>query len=421
MIDNGSPAGYWGLLRDNRSFRRLWYAQIASELGDWLDLIALYALLQRLTGSGEALGALVVAQFLPGAIVGPFAGVIVDRLSRKQVMIAADLCRAVLVLLFLFVHDPSQVWIIYAVMFLKESLTSIFEPAREAVLPYLVSREELVPANAIAGLTWSVMLAGGAALGGLVSGLLGTDAAFVLDSASFLVSAGLLASIPIQETHLEGRKEAGSLQEFREGIGYLVGQRDVALYALSKALWSITGGGILVVIPLLGKEFPYGEDGALSIGLLFAARGLGAGIGPVLAQRLGGTSTTFLRRMIGPGFFLMALGYIGVSQSPFLGPAALAIVVAHTGASIQWVFSTTLLQLGVPHRLQGRIFAIELALFTLATAISSYATGLAKDAGWSPQYLALSLGLLALLPALAMTGLLWPERVEDRLTERLEG
>jgi hypothetical protein len=323
-------------------------------------------------------------------------------------MIVADLCRAALVLLFLLVRNPGQVWLIYVVMFLKESLTTLFEPAREAAIPYLTVREELVAANAIAGLTWSIMLAGGAASGGLVAGLFGTDVAFLLDSGTFLLSAAIIATIPIQETHLGETRSASSLHEFGEGIRYLLGQRDVLLYALCKTLWSVGGGGILVVIPLLGEEvFPLGADGALSIGLLFAARGVGAGLGPVLAQRLGGTSVVFLRRLIGPGFLIMALGYACVSQAPSLWLAALALVLAHSGASIQWVFSTTLLQLTVPHRLQGRVFAIELALFTLATAASSYLTGLASVAGWSPRQLALLLGGLALPPALLVTVLLW--------------
>lgn len=403
-----ASTGYWPLLRDNRNFRRLWYAQVTSQLGDWLDLIALQALLLRLTGSGLALGGLVVAQFLPGALFGPLAGVLSDRFSRRSIMIITDLCRAGLVLLFLFVHDPDQIWIIYLVMFLKESLSALFEPAREAVIPYITVREELVAANAIAGLTWSIMLAGGAAVGGLVAGFFGTEVAFVLDSASFLLSAAIIATIPIQEAHLDEPRQASSLQEFGEGIRYVFSQRDVLLYALSKALWSIGGGGVLVVIPLLGQQvFRLGADGALSMGLLSAARGLGAGIGPVLAQRLGGTSEVFLRRMIGPGFLLMALGYAGVSQAPFLWLTALAMVLAHSGASIQWVFSTTLLQLTVPHRLQGRVFAIELALFTLAVAASSSLTGAASTSGWSPQHLALLLGSLALPPAFLMTILLW--------------
>src|SRR5205823_1432593 len=149
----------------------------------------------------------------------------------------------------------------------------------EAVIPDVVAREELVAANAISGLTWSAMLAGGAALGGVVAGTLGTELAFVLDAGSFLLSALFTGAVPVHESHLEGRPRAHPLEELREGIGYLVTHRDVALYALSKTLWSLGGGGVLVLLPLFGKEvFPLGQDGALSMGVLYAARGVGAGI-----------------------------------------------------------------------------------------------------------------------------------------------
>jgi MFS family permease len=127
-----APVGYLALLRDNRAFRRLWYGQIVSQLGDWFDSIALFALLLNLTGSGQAVGALLVAQFLPSTVVGLWAGVVVDRLPRKLVMIAANLGSAALVLLFLLVRDPGQVWIIYVVTVLKMSLVSFFDPARTA-------------------------------------------------------------------------------------------------------------------------------------------------------------------------------------------------------------------------------------------------------------------------------------------------
>src|SRR5262245_60557643 len=111
--------GYIALLRNNQPFRRLWYGQIVSQLGDWFDSIALYALLQRLTGSAQVVGLLLVAQFLPSTIVGLWAGVIIDRLPRKLVMIATDLGRGLLVLLFLFVRDADQIWIIYVVTICK--------------------------------------------------------------------------------------------------------------------------------------------------------------------------------------------------------------------------------------------------------------------------------------------------------------
>jgi hypothetical protein len=401
--------GYRALLRRNRPFRRIWYGQIVSQLGDWFDSIALYALLLRLTGSGQAVGILLVAQFLPSTIVGLWSGVIIDRLPRKLVLIAADIGRAMLVLLYLMVHDASQVWIIYVVMVLKVSLTSFFEPARSAVIPAVTTRDELVAANAIGGATWSAMLALGAALGGLVAGTLGTSAAFLIDSFSFLLSAAFIWGVSIPEHHLDGQARPSQLHELREGFAFISRHRDVALYTLTKALWSF-GGGVLLLLTLFGRRvFPLGVDGALSIGLLYAARGVGAGIGPILAQRWGGESVRFLRRAIGPAFFCTALGYVAFSTTPWLWLASLAIVLAHIGGSIQWVFSTTLLQMSVPNRLLGRVFAAELALMTLTSSISNYVVGTASDAGWSPQLLALAMAAAFIVPGVALTLLLWRE------------
>jgi MFS family permease len=399
--------GYIALLRRNRKFRRLWYGQIVSQLGDWFDLIALYALLQGLTGSGQAVGALMVAQFLPSAVVGLWAGVVIDRLPRKLVLIVTDLGRAGLVLLFLLVRNPDQIWIIYVVMVLKVTLSSFFEPARTAVIPNVTSNEELVAANGIGGATWSAMLALGAGVGGLVAGTLGADAAFIIDSASFLLSAAFIWNVSIQEEHLDGTPRASPLHDLREGFVFLLNRRDIALYALSKPLWSM-GGGVLVLLTLFGRRvFPLGVDGALSIGLLYAARGIGAGLGPLVAQRWGGESARFLRRAIGPSFFTTTIGYMIVSGAPSLPIAFVAIVFAHFGASIEWVFSTALLQMNVPNRLRGRVFAVELALLTLTTSISNYVVGVASDAGWSPQRLALAVAGIFVLPGSALTLLLW--------------
>ncbi len=399
--------GYVALLRRNQPFRRLWYGQVVSQLGDWFDSIALYALLLRLTGSGQAVGALMVAQFLPSTIVGLWSGVLIDRLPRKLVMIAADIGRALLVLLFLLVRDASQIWIVYVAMILKVTLTAFFEPARTAVVPNVTKPEELVAANGVSGATWSAMLALGAGLGGLVAGTLGTDAAFIIDSASFLLSAALIWRVPIHEAHLEHRPRH-PLHELREGFAFMFSRRDIAIYALTKTLWSM-GGGVLLLLTLFGRQvFPLGVDGALSIGLLYAARGVGAGIGPLLAQRWGGHSVQFLRRAIGPAFFFTAVGYIAFSGAPSLFLAACAVIFAHIGGSVQWVFGTTLLQISVPNRLQGRIFAVELALLMLTTSISSYIVGVAADAGWPPRTLALVVAGVFVPTGIVLTLLLWP-------------
>jgi MFS family permease len=295
---------------------------------------------------------------------------------------------------------------------------AFFDPARNAITPDVTSREELIAANAISGATWSAMLAIGAALGGVVAGTLGTDAAFIIDAASFVLSALFIWAVPVRETHLGERRPTSRLQEFREGLAFVFSHRDIALYTLTKSLWSL-GGGVLLLLTLFGRRiFPLGMDGALSIGLLYAARGVGAGIGPLLARRLGGDGERFLRRAIGPAIALTGAGYALVSGSPSLLLAACGVMIAHIGGSTQWVFSTALLQLNVPGRLQGRVFAVEGALLTLATALSSYATGVAADAGWSPRALALLLSGVFVLPGLALWLALWPAPREAR---RMEG
>lgn len=402
--------GYVELLRGNTPFRRLWYGQVVSQLGDWFDSIALYALLPRLTGSDQSVGLLLLAQFLPTALVGPWAGVVVDRLPRKLVMIGTDIGRALLVLSLLFVRDASLVWLVYLVVVLKFTLSAFFEPARTAIIPAVTRREELVAANAIGGATWSAMLAIGAALGGVVAGAFGTDVAFIIDAASFVLSALLIAGVRVTERHRESMPESNQLQDLHAGLRYMASDRDVFVYTITKGLWSI-GGGILVVLTLFGRElFPLGVDAALSIGLLYAARGIGAGIGPLIIQRFGDDSPAFLRRMLGPSFLLTGLGYTLAAFAPNLPLAALAVALAHCGGSTQWVYSTALLQMRVPDHFQGRIFAIELALLTLTSGISSYLTSLLADFGWSPTSLSLLMAALFVPPGVWLA---WRLRVRE--------
>jgi len=385
------PVGYLELLRRNKQFRMLWYGQLVSQLGDWFDSIAIFALLLRLTNSGTAVSLVLVAQFLPPAIVGLGAGVVVDRLPRKQVMIAADLVRAALVPLLLVIQSPDMVWLAYVATALKFAVGAFFEPARQAAIPSIVAEDELIAANAISSITWSAMLAIGAALGGVVVGFLGTTTAFVIDGLSFLLSAFFIARI-VLPARIANQTASTGLEDLREAARYLRQHPRITLYAFTKGFWSI-GSGALLLLSLYGRElFPLGKDSALSIGLLYAARGLGTGIGPVLASRFGGSTPRFLARAIAPSFIITGIGYACFGGAPSLALAALAVMFAHTGGSTQWTFSSALLQMVVPDRLRGRVFAIELVTLTLMTSLSSYLVGVARDAGYAPRTLALVVG-----------------------------
>ena len=242
-----APAGYLALLRRNRDFRLLWLGQVVSQLGDWFDTIALSTLVLQLTGSGRAVGLVLVARFLPSVFAGPLAGVIADRFNRRRVMIVSDVLRAIVVLGFLFVRRPDQLWLVYALTVLQLALSTFFEPARSAAVPSVVTPREIVAANAISSVTWSAMLTLGAAVGGVVAGRFGTDAAFVLDSLTYLVSAALIARIRLPKRPARPKRKltvarALGITDTLEGLRYVRTRPRVLATLLAKPAWGLGGG-----------------------------------------------------------------------------------------------------------------------------------------------------------------------------------
>jgi predicted MFS family arabinose efflux permease len=403
-----APVGYLELLRGNRNFRNLWLGQVVSQMGDWFDTIALYTIILNLTGSGRNVGLLMVARFVPSFVFGPLSGVVADRFSRRSIMILSDLLRAVVVLGFLVVRRADQIWIIYVITVLQLIFSTFFEPARTAAIPSIVSNRELLPANAISSVTWSAMLTLGAAIGGIVTGLFGTKAAFILDSLSFLASAAFIASIHFpkrperQKTKLSVGKVLG-ITDTLDGARYVKHRPRVLAFLLVKPAWGL-GGGILTLLAIFGEKiFPVGHSAATGIGVLFAARGIGTAVGPIVARRIAGEGRGRMQASIGIAFLIGGAFYIAFGTAGNFFFALLVLGLAHTGGSILWVFSTVLLQRGVEDRFRGRVFAAELALVTLTMGTSNYLTGELLDRfGWSPRIVTAGIGAFFLLP-----GVLW--------------
>jgi MFS family permease len=403
------PSGYLELLRSNRNFRQLWLGQVVSQLGDWFNTMALYALLQGLTEeSGRAIGLVLVARFLPSFIVGPLSGVVADRFSRRTIMIVSDILRAIVVLGFLLVRRPEHVWLVYALAILQLVFSTFFEPAKTAVIPSIVAGRELLAANAVASATWSVMLTLGAAFGGLVTGWLGTDAAFILDSVTYLVSALLVASVrfPRRPARVKTKLTVGKaigLTDTIEGVRYVRERPRVLALLMVKPAWGV-GGGILTLLTVFGEKiFPVGGKAAVGTGVLYAARGIGTAIGPIVARRFAGEMRQSMQTGIGIAFLVGGVGYMAFGGATNFALAILVLMVAHAGGSILWVNSTVLLQRAVEDDFRGRVFAAELALLTLTMAASNYATGELLDRfHFSPRAITIGIGIFFLLP-----GLLW--------------
>jgi MFS family permease len=407
-------SAYYALLRDNRNYRLLWLAQVVSELGDWFYALAVYNLLLELTGSkAQAVGLAVVLQVLPSAFAAPTAGVINDRISRKAIMIGADVARFFVVLGMLAVRTPGMVWLVYPLLFVETLGMAFFEPAHSSVIPNIVHEKQVLAANALSSITWSFCLAAGASLGGLVAVWLGRDAVFLLNAGSFLASAWLIGRMRFAEPHSAGRPplRARELFEFTpvlEGLRYM--RSDPRLFA---TVFVKGGIGLLgannVLLPILGERvFPVKAAGLdhsraamLGMSMLMGARGAGALLGPLVSGRWAGDRHSRMRSGILVGFLFAAAGYVCLGASTSLVVAILAVIAAHAGSSTNWVFSSTLLQIYTEDRFRGRVFSADYGLCMLGISASSYLAGVAIDLGVPARTFAVFIGFTMLVPATA--------------------
>ncbi len=409
-VNSISLASYVRLVRENCNFRRLWLAQIVSEIGDWFYTLAIYSLLLQLTGHASSVALALVLQVLPQTFIGPTAGVVNDRISRKRVMITADLVRAVIVLSMLLVRSKAIVWLVYPLLLLETIMAAFFEPARSSVIPNITTREDVIIANTLGSTTWSMNLVLGATLGGIVAALLGRDAVFILNALSFLISAWLVMGMNFAEPHAEsaGPLRIGELFDYSpivEGVRYIRGQRSLVATVFAKAGNLVIGPSWVLFTVMGQKYFPVRwhnmdpQRGAmLGMSMLLGARGLGSLIGPLFSAPWAGRQDRRLRLGILYGYLVIALGYALIGKAGNLWTACLWAAVAHCGGATVWVFSTTLLQLNTDDRFRGRVFSADLGLCMLTIAVGAWVSGWLLDVGISARTLVTATGVVMLIP-----------------------
>ncbi|HLW84366.1 MAG TPA: MFS transporter [Candidatus Sulfotelmatobacter sp.] len=410
-IPSISLASYTRLLRGNRNFRRLWMAQIVSEIGDWFYTLSIYTLLLQLTGRPGSVALALVLQVLPQTLVGPTAGVINDRLRRKHVMIAADLVRFVIVLSMLLVRSRSTVWLVYPLLLGETMMAAFFEPARSSVLPNIAARGEVLIANTLSSATWSVNLLIGASVGGVVAAFFGRDAVFILNALSFLASAMLISGMRFSEPHAESSaplrpRDLVDFSPVLEGIRYVRNHRLLRPTVFAKAGELMIGPSWVIFTVMGEREFAlhwHGMDAArgamLGMSILLGGRGVGALVGPLVSARWAARNDRRLQLGILFGYLTIALGYGALGGARSVWMASACAMLAHAGGSTVWVFSTTLLQLHTEDRFRGRVFAADLGLSMLTIAAGAYLCGRFMDWGVPARTVATSTGLIMLLPA----------------------
>lgn len=412
-----SLGGYASLVRHNRNFRYLWFGEIVSLLGDWFNLIASATLIGALTGSGVALGGLFVVRMLAPFLVSSFGGVIVDRYNRKTILIVTDLVRGLVVLGFLFVRRAEDVPLLYLLTAIQLGFSGLFSPARNAIFPDVVSRQELGTANALSSSTWSTMLAIGTALGGFVAGGLGVYTAFIVDAGSFFFSAWMISRLrytPSVAPVRQGKGLNAALQEYVEGFQYLRRNRDILAIVLHKAAVTFCFAAAYDVsaVAISQQVFVIGKGGGIGLGFIYAAVGLGTGLGPILLRLLTGDRDRPLRIAIVVAYLIassgMAVAALMVNSRYSFAIFLIALFFRGFGGGSVWVFASQLALQNVADHVRGRVFSTEFALFSLTSALA------AALAGWGLEQPSIGyqtivwvLPVLTLVPALLWGLWIW--------------
>jgi MFS family permease len=375
---------YVELIRANPDFRNLWLGQIVSLLGDWFNLIGSAAGGCAPTTPRGAERRRCVVRMLAPFLVSPLAGVVADRYDRRMILVVADLARAGIVLCFLTVRSAEMVWLLYVLTALQLGVSGFFDPAKNAILPDVVSPQRLGAANALISATWSVMLAFGAALGGLVAGTWGVYTSFSLDAVTFLLSAFFIWRVryrtqPTQKS--QGKSIRDALGEYAEGLRYLNRERDILMIACQKGAiaLSVAGGFNVVQVAIAEQVFVIGEGGSLSLGIFLTVFGIGTGMGPIVARWWSGDRDGPLRQSITIFYGLTSVGLLVLAPLADFYSVNLGMFLRGFGGGVVWVFATQLLLQNVPASVRGRVFATEFAIFALASAIGAAWTGIALD------------------------------------------
>lgn len=455
---------YQQLLAENADFRRLWLGQVVSEIGQWLNNIAVLALTLELAGAeseGQAVALYAIARHLPLFLFGPVAGVVADRFDRKRVMIAADVVRAVIALGFLAAASFRALPVIYLVGASLFAVSAFFNAAKRAALPNLVrDGRMLLGANALSTSTTAATIAIGSALGAIAATVLGRNAVFCLNAFSFLISAEMIRRIvgrtsrataemtignsqtntgeAIKRDEATGedfddprgrrKKRIGlfilhalkrALDETRAGWRYVRGDATLTAIFIIAAGWGLGNGAARALYSIFGARL--GVEAAtgiverpadFGISVLFVAMGLGGVAGAPLARRFAlTTKSNHLGTLMGRSLILDGGALAVFSLMPSLWSACLMLIVREINYAVWWSAQATLIMQRTDDRFSGRVFAAHETLTMLTMLGSMFAAGAAADA-YGIRPIAFVAGLIV-----AASGAVWFLRRRKRENE----
>jgi len=400
----------------------MWTGQVVSEIGDHFNNIAVFSLAVATTRSGLVVSGVMLARAIPGMLMGPAAGVVLDRFDRKRVMIASDLARAVLALAFIPASRHGETWPLYVLSGLLMVASPFFSSGRGAILPSIATRDELHAANSLTQTTQWTCITAGTMLGGASVTQFGYEWAFAVNALSFLFSAICIASLSLPGRGFRparsSRLEAHTIRpwhEYREGLRYM---RSVPLIMGLLAInigWATGGGAAQILFAVFGEiVFNRGPAG---LGLLNGFGGLGLLCGGAVAHLIGKRlSFSGYKRTIVVCYIVHGGAYVLFSQSRNFVLALLLMALSRMGVGVSSVLNTWQVLRIVPDEFRGRVLTTMDSVLWSVMMLSMAAAGLASQY-WDPRTIGSIAGLLS-----SMTAIFWGwAHFTGRLPEPVHG
>lgn len=373
-------SGFTELLRGNRNYRFTWTGQVVSEVGDHYNNVAVFALALANTGSGLVVAGILISRAICAVIAGPIAGVLLDRMDRKRIMIISDLVRASIAIAFIFGIPQGRTSLLYVLSGALMFASPFFSSGRASILPTIATKHELHSANSLTQLTQWTTLTLGSFLGGTSVSQFGYKLAFLFNAFSFLFSAWCISRLHVESGFRAQRSDMVVLRpwrEYTEGLRYMKSSPLILGIGLVAVGWATGGGAAQILFSVFGEVvFHRGPTG---IGIIWGSAGIGLIIGALVAHRIGRTiSFENYKRLISISYVIHGGSYVLFSQAKTFGWALFFIGLSRAAVAVSSVLNVTQQLRHVSDEFRGRVFATIESWNWMTMMLSMAVAGLAS-------------------------------------------
>ncbi|EJS65512.1 hypothetical protein ICW_04163 [Bacillus wiedmannii] len=358
---------YSALLKTNSNFKKLFYGQTLSVFGDWFHTVALVTFVYSLTESPFMIALTFISKGLPQLLLSPFIGGVVDRFSKKKILIFTDFLRGMIVLTYLFALYKIE--IIFISNICLSVLSCLFEPAKQATLKNIVHQNHFVTANSLSSTINGFMSIMGASLGGIIAQSLHIEFAFLVNSLSYFISAYFIYTMNVP-SHDTCNKKKAFFTDIKDGYTYILQTKIILTLILVGISWGIIGGAYQLLLTIYAEKIFH-----TNIGILYTIQGAGLMIGSLLVNLYISKNEEKMKKVFGWAYFLQGIFFLGFILSDQLIIGIITLLCMRIAGGIIVPLDTTLLQTYTNENMMGKVFSFHYSIYGSLIQLSMFITG----------------------------------------------